>query len=171
MAYMDISGINFFLPVFSFLFVFVIVFAVLAKTKVLGDGRVNLIVSFVMAIIFMNFSSLDLYVTTITPWFVVLLVCLFFVLVIMGFSAPAKVLEKMLTPAFAWAVVGILILIFLIAAIRVFNPVFHPDLIITSGEGGPGIVYQVRQIFDNRVGGSILLLVVAAVAAWFLTNK
>jgi len=71
----DISGLYFFMPVFSFLFVFMIVWAVLAKTKLLGEaGFINFFVSFIMAIIFMSFSSLDLYVRTIIPWFVVLFI-------------------------------------------------------------------------------------------------
>jgi hypothetical protein len=52
----DISGIYNFMPIFSFLFVFVVVYAILAKTKVLGDQKVNLLVGFIMAIIFMNFA-------------------------------------------------------------------------------------------------------------------
>lgn len=168
---MDISSLFFFMPVISFLFVFVVVFAILAKTKILGDGRVNIIVSFIMAIIFMNFSSLDLFVRTITPWFIVLLVCLFFVLVIITFSVN-DLSKKIITTKFGWAVVIILIVIFLIAAIRVFNPVFHPSLVVTSGgEGSPGIVWQIRQMLDSQVVGSIILLVIGAIVAWFLTKK
>ena len=167
---LDITGIYFFMPVFSFLFVFVVVYAVLAKTKVLGDQRVNLLVSFIIAIIFMNFSSLDLYVRTILPWFVVLLVCLFLALVIMGFST--KDVEKMTTPGFAWVIVAILVVIFLIAAIRVFNPMFHPDLgITTAGPGQDGVLVQIMHIFDSRFGGSILLFVIALIVAWILTKK
>ena len=167
---LDISGINFFMPVFSFLFVFVVVYAVLAKTKVLGDQRVNLLVSFIIAIIFMNFSSLDLYVKTILPWFVVLLVCLFLVLVIIGFST--KDFEKMTTPGFAWVVVVILLIIFLIAAIRVFNPMFHSELGITSaGEGQQGVLVQIRNMFDSQVSGSVLLLILGFIVAYVLTKK
>lgn len=167
---LDITGIYFFMPVFSFLFVFVVVYAVLARTKVLGDQRINLLVSFIIGIIFMNFSSLDLYVRTILPWFVVLLVCLFLVLVIIGFST--KDVEKMTTPGFAWIVVAILVVIFLIAAIRVFNPMFHPELGITSaGDGQPGVLVQIRNMFDSQVTGSVLLLILGLVVAWILTKK
>ncbi|MFA5258688.1 MAG: hypothetical protein WC979_05125 [Candidatus Pacearchaeota archaeon] len=170
MATLDISGLFFFMPVFSFLFVFVVVYAILAKTKVLGDQRVNLLVSFIIAIIFMNFSSLDLYVRTILPWFVVLLVCLFLALVIIGFST--KDFEKMTTPGFAWVVVAILVIIFLIAAIRVFNPMFHPELgITTAGDGQQGVLVQIMSIFDSQVGGSVLLLIIGLIAAWVLTKK
>lgn len=165
----NITGIYFFMPVFSFLFVFVVVYAVLAKTKVLGDTKsVNVIVSLVMAIIFMNFSSMQLYVETMLPWFIILLICVFLVLVIMGFST--KSVDKMMTPAFAWTVVAILVIIFLISAIKVFNPVFHSEYILTSGDS-PQLVSQIRNAFDNQFSGTILLLIVAAVVAWVLTKK
>lgn len=166
---LDISGIFLFMPVFSFLFVFVVVYAILAKTKILGgEGGVNLIVSFIMAIIFMNFSSLELYVRTILPWFITLLIILFFVLLIAGFST--KSLDKMMTPTFAWIVVIIVIIVFLIAAIRVFNPVFHPEYIVVSGNQ-PEVISQIRSVFSSQVSGSILLLVIAAIVAWVLTKK
>ena len=76
-----------------------------------------------------------------------------------------------MTPGFAWIGVAILIIIFLIAAIRVFNPVLHPDLVITSGEGTPGIIPQMIYLFNTTFGGTILLLIIAAVAAWILTRK
>ena len=165
---MDISGIYIFMPVFSFLFVFIIVFAILAKTKLLGEARINILVSFVIAIIFMNFSSTQLYVETIIPWFVVLFVCVFLILLIAGLST--KSLDKMMTPTFAWIVVAVLIIIFLIAAIRVFNPVFHSEYGIVSGSQA-GVIGQIRNMFDSQWSGSVLLLVIAGVVAWFLTKK
>jgi len=165
----DISGIFLFMPVFSFLFVFVVVYAVLAKTRVLGESqRTNILVSFIMAIIFMNFSSLELYVRTILPWFIVLLVVLFFVLVIAGFST--KEIDKIMTPAFAWAFIIILLTIFLIAAIRVFNPIFHPDYVVVSGDK-PEVLVQLRNFLDSRVFGSVLLFFIAAIVSWVLTKK
>ena len=41
-------------------------------------------VSLIMAVIFMSFSSLDLYVRTIIPWFIALFVCVFLVLPFRG---------------------------------------------------------------------------------------
>ena len=164
----DISGIYFFMPVFSFLFVFVIVYALLAQTKILGENKfVHLLISFIMAIIFMSFSANRLYVETIIPWFVVLLVVVFLVLLIAGLST--KKLDGIMTTNFAWAVIIILIIIFLIAAIRVFNPVLHPELLITGGEDGPGIIGQI--FGSSSIAGSILLIIIAAVVAWVITKK
>ncbi len=166
---LDISGLNFFMPIFSFLFVFVVVYALLFKTKVLGENQFVLsLISFIVAIIFMSFSSLELYVQTILPWFVVLAVVVFLVLLIAGLST--KSLDKMMTPTFAWIVVGVLIVIFLIAAVKVFNPVFHPDLVITSGQG-TSMIEQLRGYASGGVVGSILLLVIAGIVAWVVTKK
>lgn len=166
----DISGIFLFMPIFSFLFVFFIVYALLVKTKVLGESNfVNLLISFIMAIIFMSFSSLDLYVQTIVPWFIVLIVCVFLILLLVGFSS-GKLENVMSQKFFGWAMVIILLSIFLIAAIRVFNPVFHPDLIITSGEG-TSLLEQLRYASDGRIFGTVLLLIAAGAVSWILTRK
>ena len=163
----DISGLNFFMPVFSFLFVFIIIYALLFKTKVLGESKFILsLVSFIISIIFMSFSSLDLYVQTIIPWFVVLVVVVFFVLMLGMFTSKDWIPKSWL----GWVIVGVLILIFLIAAIRVFNPVFHPDLGITSGEG-TSMLEQLRGFMGGGVIGSILLIAIAVLVAWIITKK
>lgn len=166
---LNISGLLFFMPVFSFLFVTIIVYALLAKTKILGESKwILLLTSFIIAIVFMSFSSAELYVRTIIPWFVILMVVVFLILMIALFSTSAW--DKIMTPAFAWVVVGVLILIFLIAAIYVFNPVFHPDLGVTSGQG-TSMIEQLRGYLEGGVAGSILLLIVAIIVAWVITKK
>ena len=173
MAELNIAGLYFFMPVFSFLFVFLIVYAILLKTKLLGESKfVIALISFVIAIIFMSFStanfSTDQYVRTIVPWFAVLLVSVFLVLVLAGLST--KDLGKIMTNKFAWVVIAILIVIFVIAAIRVFNPVFNWEYGVSSGDR-PQVISQIRDLFNNAVGGSILLLIVAALVAWVITRK
>jgi hypothetical protein len=166
----DISGINFFMPILIFLFIFVILYAILAKTKIIGDNKfVHLLISFIISIVFMSFSSINLYVKTIIPWFAVMVVIVFFVLVVAGFST--KSWDKIMTPAFAWVVIGILIIIFLLAAIRVFNPVFHPDLGITEGNGNQSLIQQISSfLVSSNIAGGILLIIVAIIISWILTK-
>jgi len=167
---LDVSGLNFFMPVFAFLFVFVVIYAILLKSRVFGDiPFAYFLTSLVVSVIFMSFSSLELYVRTLVPWFVVLFIVVFLVLMIAGFST--KSLDKIMTSKFAWVVVTILVIIFLIAAIKVFNPIFHPDLIISSGEG-TSMMDQLRGFFSSsKVAGSVLLLVIAAVVAFVISKK
>jgi hypothetical protein len=167
---LDISGLKFFMPVFSFLFVFVIVYAILAKTKIIGESKfVHLLISFIISIVFMSVSSMELYVREIIPWFAVLIVIVFLVLLVAGFST--KKLEDIMTPTFAWIAIAVLIIIFLIAAIQVFNPVLHPESVVVSGDS-PGIIGQLRDfVTSSKVAGSIILLIVAAIVAWIITKK
>src|SRR3989338_3005518 len=169
MAVIDITGIYLFMPVFSFLFVFLIIYAILVRFKILGDSQfVNLLISFIISIFFMSFSVVDLYVRTLIPWFVVLLVCIFLILLIGGFASGK--LENIQTNKFMWVVVGILISIILIVSIKVFNPILHPDLVLTSGESGTSLLGQLGYIVDTQVAGSLILLVIAAVVAWVITR-
>ena len=165
----DITAVYFFMPVFSFLLVFFIVFAILAKSKILGDSAfINILIGFIMPIIFMSFSSLELYVQTIIPWFVVLLVCVFLDLMVVGF-ASGKVTEVLSAKTIGWIVIIILLAIFLLSAIKVFNPIFHPDLGVTSGEG-TSLIEQLSHAMGGRILGTILLVIIAIAVAWVLTR-
>ncbi len=168
---LDISGIYFFMPVFSFLLVFLIIYAVLAKTKVLGESNgVHLLISFIMAVIFMAFSSMRLYVETIIPWFIVLLVIVFLILLIAGLAT--KKLDDIMTNKFAWGIIIVFIVILILVAIKVFNPVLHPDLVITGGENGPGIISQLTELITaSNVAGTILLLIIVGAVAWVISRK
>jgi hypothetical protein len=167
---LDTSSINFFMPIFSFLFVFVIVYAVLAKTKLLGGNKfVDLTTGFIMSIIFMSFSSAQRYVETIVPWAAVMMVVVFLILLIAGLSTDD--LKKIMTTKFAWAVISILILIFLITAVRVFNPIFHQDYLLTTGTGSTTIVSQLLSYMNSGVTGGILLLIMGLIVAWIITKR
>ena len=168
---LDISPIFFFMPVFSFFFVSVVVYAILVSTKVLGDSKgINLFISFLMAVIFLSFASLEKYLITILPWFVILIVMVFLILLIAGFVGGKA--DWIMKPSFGWVIVAVLIIIFLIAAIKVFNPVFDPDLIITSGDdGSSGFSNFWDYLFYSRWSGSILLIILAGIVSWVLTKK
>ena len=71
MVAVDVSGISYFAPILAFLIVFVIIFAVLNKTKIFGEVNnwVLLFVSFLVATVFVSAAGVRDYVLTITPWF------------------------------------------------------------------------------------------------------
>lgn len=168
---LDVSALTYLMPVFGFILVFVIVFAILKKTEILGDNAfIDSLVSFIMAIIFVSVSPVRQYIEAVIPWIGVLVVSLFFVLIIIGFSQ--KKMEDMLKPSLAWVFIILLILIFLIAALNVFAPVFEPYLPGTSGTGGDTFLLQVKDfLFSERFLGALLLLVVAAIVSWWITKK
>jgi len=71
---------------------------------------------------------------------------------------------------FAWVVIVILLIVFIVAAIKVFNPVLHPDLVVTSGEGGTSLVQQIRYAAGGSAFGTILLIVIAGLVSWVLSK-
>jgi len=153
----DISGLSYFMPIFGFLFVFVIVYALLSKIELLGDNKfINLLISFIIAVIFSTLGSMQEYVQTVTPWpwFVVLVIALFFILIIIGLSQQK--ISEVMKPGFVWVFIILLILVFLISAIKVFS-IWQPLKEFVTMEGS--------------IAGAIILLVIAAITAWVLTKS
>lgn len=152
----DISGLEFFMPIFGFVFVFVIVLALLQKTKILGGSKwIDSIISFIVAFIFSIVSPAQEYVEAVTPAFVILVIILFFILIIIGLSQNK--LADIMKPWFVWVFIAVLILVFLVSATKVFAPVW----------------WDVREFITNegRLVGGILLLIIAGIIAWVITRK
>lgn len=117
----DLSGISYFLPIFSFVLIFVVVFAILRKTKMLGDNNfIMAMVSLVLAVIFISFSDVRSYIEAVSPWFVVLVIAMFFVLVLGGFLL-AKDITAIARPATAWVFIALLALVFIVIGYSHFN--------------------------------------------------
>jgi len=156
MATVDLSLIQNYLPVLAFLLVFTVVFAVLAKTKILGESKfVNLLVSFIVATMFVSVTNAREYILNVTPWFAVFLVSMTFILLVMGFSD--KVPDGLKTGLGVVFVIGILVL-FLISAFFSFS--------------SDSFAVQIKNwIATPRIYGAVVLIVVAALASWIITRK
>lgn len=156
----DLTPVSYLLPVFSFVLVFVLVFAILKKTEILGDNNfINALISLIMAVIFISFSDVRGYVEQVSPWFVVLVVAMFFVLLLGGFML-AKDIGEIARPATAWVFIGLLALIFLAVGYEHFN--------LTSNS----VFLDVKDFFlEKKVSGSILLGIVALVVGIIITRK
>jgi len=156
----DISGVRYLLPIFSFILVFFVVFAILKKTELLGENNFTMaIVALVIGLIFVSFSDVRSYVEAVSPWFVVLVIAMFFILFLGGFML-AKDVSKIATPGFAWVFIGFLILIFLVIGY------YHFDV------GCNSVFLSIKHwLSHRRVSGSIILAVVALVAVLIVGRK
>lgn len=154
----DLSGLTYFLPLFGFLFVFVVVYALFAKTEVLGKGKgTNLIVSFIIAIIFATIGSAQDYVRNVSAWFVVLLISLLFILLTVGLGTK---ISDVIKPNFMWIFVVALILVFVFSAIKIFPSTF--------GNSWNQLTNFIS--VEARIAGGIILLIIAGLAAWVLVK-
>ncbi|MCU0642532.1 MAG: hypothetical protein MUF61_03075 [archaeon] len=155
MAALDLSGIEFFLPIISFLLVFIIVYAVLAKYKLLGSKIIiDLFVAFLVAVIFLLATSARDYLINITPWFGVFVVTLAFILMLIGFAGK--------TPEWLTKGVGIifvvgLLLLFIVSAYFSFSST-------------PVLSSLWDWIKTPKVFGALILLAVGGLASWILVK-
>ena len=105
--------------VWPFLLVFVLVFAVLDKTKLLGEGKkqINAIISLVIALIFVSFARAVGIVTSLMPFLAVALVIILVFYLMMafiwgekeGFSVPKGVKFAGAIIAFVAVVIAVLV--------------------------------------------------------------
>lgn len=155
-AISPIEGINFFMPIFAFLFVFVLVFALLVKTKILGDNKfVHIFISFIMAIFFVVNASLVDFIRLNTAWFAVFLICIFFIFLLIGFThGKVEILQQKWV---GWTLIVGLLVFFVISSSFVFNWAINLEAL--------------NGWFDLRWVGFGFLLIVALVASWLLTKK
>lgn len=73
--------------ILPFLLMFVLVFAILDKTKILGEGKrqINAIISLVIALIFISFARAVGIVTSLMPFLAVVLVIILVFYLLFGF--------------------------------------------------------------------------------------
>jgi hypothetical protein len=153
---LDTTPLNFLLPVFSFLFIFVLIYAVLAKTKVLGENKfIHIFISFLLAILFLVRTSLVEFVNLSAAWFAVFLVCIFFILLVIAFT-HGKV-DVVMNKGVAWVLVGLLIVLFIFSSSMVFNWALNWT--------------DVQGWFATPLFGTLLLLVIGFIAAYILSKK
>jgi hypothetical protein len=153
----SLSALNYFMPLFSFLFVFVLVYALLAKTKVLGDNNfVHIFISLILAIFFIVNVSLVDFVKFSSAWVAVFIVLLFLILVIIAFT-HGKV-DVVMKPFVAWILLAALIIFFIVSASVNFGFFSLTWSRLTTWASTDWF-------------GFILLVIVAAVVAWVVTKK
>ncbi len=125
----SLAWLSYFLPIIAFLFVFLIIYAVLQKTEILGNQFVNVFISFLIASFFILNVSLVDFVNVSTSWVAVGAVALFLIMLIVGMLGKDSLKVFSDTKWLAWVVIGILIVILLVSASYVFNWAVNWDLL------------------------------------------
>ncbi len=164
----DISWVANGLPIYAFLLILGIVYAIIAKAKILGDSKgINAFIALIFAIIFISFSSVREYVVNITVWFSVLITGAFFFLLLTVFIVKDP--EKFFKP------LGIvfIILLALIVIVALFYT-FSGTQAYLPGQnesGANGSLLSIKHFIlkDSFLSG-LLLAIVAAIAIFVVTR-
>lgn len=154
------------LPIMAFMFVFLVTYALLAKTNLLGGNTfIHFFVSFIIAIVFaMSPTATEFTVMTI-PWIAVLTVAVLSIL--LAFALLKGNLDDIVkSPLVALLIVMITLIIFLVSALNVFGPFFAQYMPGPAQKAG-----LISFLIHPSVLGAIILVIIAAIASWVLTKK
>ncbi len=190
-TFLDISILGNFISIFTFLLVFVIVYGMLELFKMFGDGHRGLhaIIALAVAFIVIFSKGVVAVIQTFTPWFVILILVIFFILfAVRMFGATDKDIRDELTSGTTittWIIIfTVVILLFSLGA------GFGQDS-LTQGPGGkvtqsnttinatgdPGSTATTNfnqnlynTLFHPKVLGLILIMLLAIIAMLFLTG-
>jgi hypothetical protein len=160
-------SLAYFTPILAFVLVMTLVYAVLAKTKILGENAsLNFLISFVVAMVFMLAPLARTYTLKTAPWLAVFLVCLFFFLLIITFvhaNFETVLKSKWLSIALVLAV----LVIFVVSGINVFGSLINSYL----GTIGLSFGSIKDTLLQPSILGILVLLVISALLFWFLKGK
>ncbi len=156
MAQIDVSGIEAFLPIISFFLVFMIVYALLVKTKIFEHWFLQTFIPFLIATVFVAAVGPRDYILSIVTWFAILVVLLFFVLLFTGFLGEGS---KSMHRGIVWVFIILLAIAFIISAIFVFQPYYRNNNML---------IFLKDWVYDSKVAGALILLGVSAIASWIL---
>jgi hypothetical protein len=183
---MDIGILQYLLPVFSFLFIWLVLYAVMDKFNLSKSNPVKMMVSFSIAMLFIFSSRALRFVNLVTPWFVVMvIIALFLIGLFMFMGIKEEAIGKGVgDPRVYWTVIIIAVILLIIALVDVFGDVQSPyggqlgdsspsSTQTASSTGSTGPTRQsegIRTIVNPRVLGALFLLVASALAANFITR-
>ncbi len=173
----DIGFLQYFSPIFVFLLVFVIVYAILQFTKFAGENKIlHALIGFFVSIVFLFSTSATTVITFIAPWFTIMFVFIIFMLVAYKlFGATDEQIKTVITKSST--VQYFILAIGIIIALLGLGTAFGQNLLgatqdisemqeATTGEAGVATSsYQqnlVATLFNPKILGMILLLVIAA---------
>lgn len=155
---LSLAAISTIMPVISFLFIFIFVYALLVKTKVLGENNmVSLFLSLIIASFFIVNVNLVEFTQMNISWFIVFIVCLFMILLMLSFVGPQATEFFTKNNTVAGVLVAAVIILFAVSASYTFNWAINFELI--------------QSWFDKDWFGMVILVVVAGIVSFVLTKK
>ncbi len=126
------GAVSYFLPIFAFLLVFIVIYALLFKFKILGGNNgIMLFVSFILSSFFIIEAQLVDFVTLSSSWIVVVAFIVFILVSIVAFLPGKQGALELLAKNnwFGWLVIGVIILVFILSAANIFSLAVNWDMI------------------------------------------
>jgi hypothetical protein len=174
---LELGFLQYFSPIFIFLLVFVIVYAICQFTKLAGENKIlHAIIAFLVSIVFLFSTTATTVVTFIAPWFTIMFIFILFMLIAYKLFGATDdqiktVISKSSTLQYFVLAIGIIIALFGLGSAFGQNLLGFTEDVSTTSEAGvveQGDVasgsYQqnlIATLFNPKILGMILLMVIA----------
>jgi hypothetical protein len=124
--------------ILPFVLIFTVVFAILQKSKILGEGKtqIDAIVALIVGLLVISFAQFTGVILQLIPFMAVALVILFILMILLGAVAKGDKPEDLL-PTWLWYTLVPIITVAVIVAVLVFSGAWDYlyDLVIIGGDG------------------------------------
>src|SRR3989344_4527424 len=154
---LDLGLIQFFIPVFVWILVFVISYVVLQSTSVFGDNKAFLTAAALsLATISIFYAPLTTLIAFVTPWMAFIFI--FLLLMFSAFMFLGIKQERIWDELSVWTVIIVTFLILLIGLTQAFSEIFSPY----GPEGTTKTIKSeaLRTMFHPRILGALFLIIV-----------
>ena len=175
----ELGFLNYFSPIFVFLLVFVIVYAIMQFTSFAGKNKIlHALIGFLIAVVFLFSTSATTVVTFIAPWFTIMFIFIIFMLAAYKLFGATDdqirgVISKNSTVQYFILALGIIIALFglgsafgqdLLGATQGISEAQDTTTATEAGDVASASYQQnlVATLFNPKILGMILLLVIAA---------
>ena len=153
------------MPLLAYLFVFTLVYALLAKTKILGENKfIHFVLSIVVAVIFILSPMATKFTALTVPWIAIFIMIVFFILLILIF-VRGNIDDIVKSKFIAVIITIILLVVFIVSAINVFGP------LVSNGYFSPEGQAAFNFFTNPQFYGLVVLLIVAGIVSWVITKK
>ena len=143
-------------PILIFILAFVIIFAILQKTKLLGGmQKLDFIVALIVSLLSLISENAAEFISTLSVWYVLVAVALIMMSLLIHSGGSEPLTELMIGPK-VLLYVAIAILVIVIST--TFGPVFTP-----YAEGASENWDTLRTIFHPRIFGMVLIFLIAMI--------
>jgi hypothetical protein len=174
-TFLDITALGYFSSIFSFLFIWVIVFAVLEKVKIFGSNKgIHAIIGLSLAVLVLLSKTVTAVIAMMAPWFVLIFVFMLLVMMASMFLGASeqgvlKTLGEKETGAITWIlIIGIIVVLGSLGMTFFSKPITGDAVnattnttVTTGGVGGIGSSAVWATFLHPKVLGLVFLLLIA----------
>lgn len=144
-TFLDISGLSFFSSIFTFLLVFIVVYALLSWAKILGSNSgIHALIALSLAVLFMFSKDAISLVNYVVPWFTIMFIAILLILMAYALFNPGANIFSLLveggrhTTVIYW-IVSMAVVIMLLGLGNTYGQKVGPYL---NGDGANAVDYS-----------------------------